>query len=72
MLQVVLPTFVGVQNLETEILNISKLPFVLTGEAWKARRSQVHGQKCISNYTNEAFNKTHINLCNTTHSVTGV
>ena len=34
--------------------------------------SQVHRQKCVSSYKNEAFNKTPVNIHNTTCSVTGV
>ena len=57
--------------MEAEILTLSKLPCGLTGEAGKARVSQVLRQKCISNYRNEAFNKTHVNVGNTASSVTG-
>ena len=57
---------------EAEILNISKLVCVLTGKARKARVFQVHRQKGVSNFRNEAFNKTPINVGNTTCSVTAV
>ena len=53
-LQAVLPTFIGIQKLpkivEAEILNFSKLLYVLTSETGKAWVSQVLRQKCASNY----------------------
>ena len=53
---------------EAEILNISNLPYVLTGEGSKTRTSHVHRQKCVSNYGN----KTSMNVGNTIHNVTWV
>ena len=58
--------------MEVEILNLPKLPYVLTGKAGNVVVSRVHRQKCISNYKNEAFNVTSVNVCNITCSVTVV
>ena len=54
-----------------DILNISKLLCIITGEAGK-EFSQVYRQKCVIIYMNGAFYKTPINMDNNACNVTGV
>ena len=68
--------FIGVKKslkvTEAEILKISKLARVLTGEAGDARVSHGEREKSISNYGNVTFNNMPINIGNTACSMTEV